>query len=385
MNIRNFACLAVILMCRCCLAEEPNPAQQRVVKTLHILMVFDDHANFAENLGIIKDKENWVRAFSTIGSNLKLQPGEDFTLKVLSADEVTPENIRTYFDGLRLRPQEDGVFFLYCGHGIEDPQLGHVLQLHGNRQISRQENRQRIQVKEPALTVLITDSCSEQTPSLPKFYDLPAEPKGQRMCKSLFYHHRGLVDINATQSGQLAFGHSQTGGNFSQAFRRLLYGATMNNAGTDAKLRRIDAENSWQDVTWSQFVGLLRNELQEISAVNQDAAQVPLVFSLPGGYLGVRTRNLEEQGRPEGIYGILVNEVQANSPAQQSGLLGFHVKSLEDIKAELIIAINGVPVRSIHDFEQLIDRGDGHVSLTLLDPFLGDKRTVATRLQPVQY
>ena len=350
-----------------------------------MLLVFDDRAANAQHLGIEEDLRAWPQTFGVIAKNLNLQEGvgKDFTITLLRDTEVTPERIRQYYASLEVEEQKDGLLFLFSGHGSVSSDGGHYLMLHNRRKLARREIMNLMLRKNAALTVLITDSCGVGMDSPRRMISLPLdEPKGQLMCRSLFYFHRGIVDINSTESGSPAYGHAATGGNFGHAFRRLLYGADMHSEKVAQMLQETEEQQAWQDVTWTRFAKMLALEMQAVSEEQSDGPQQPHIYQLPGGFLGIRSRELPERGRPAGLAGVLVQDVMDGSPAQAIGVRSFDLSQPNVSQVDVIVAINGLPVQNLRDFVQTVDRSDGDLVLTLLNPITQEERLVRAKLDP---
>ena len=104
---------------------------------------------------------------------------------------------------------DDTIVFFYSGHGAHD-ERGHFLLMPDQKtSLSRQTVIERIQRKNPRLAVVITDSCANLVdrgllagPALA----LEQPPRVAPLFDSLFFRASGLVDVNSSTEGQVAAG-----------------------------------------------------------------------------------------------------------------------------------------------------------------------------------
>lgn len=144
-------------------------------------------------------------------------------LELLHGSDVSPGNIIAAIrraDASRMR--ERTLLLYYAGHGGTDYGAGHFLRTPAG-DLSREALLKEIRGKAPQLAVLLTDTCS-----IDARLKQPAVEVGagsvRHAVENLFFHHRGVVDINAStyrpDQGlvQAAFYSPVRGGLFTRAF-----------------------------------------------------------------------------------------------------------------------------------------------------------------------
>lgn len=350
---------------------EPN-------ETIHNLIVIDNFANNADALGITKEGELLGQLFDEIIKEGNLDPNR-FPKTVLQGDQVTPENILEYYHSLKgnLGPR-DGVFFYYMGHGNTDPDQGHYLSLHGGRRLLRSDLLNAMKATDPRLLVLLTDCCADLKPLPPTIVRAPeagnsfspadAIPPGPwKMCVSLFVYHSGVVDINSCQPLESASGMQELGGFLGMGFRNLLgrYGPQYHPEVVE-QWNQVRENDAFHLVTWAQFSQWLAKETEAAAFQLQEGfRQKPKVHQLPGGNLGIDARPLPENA--DGLRGWVVQNVHPGSPAEKAGVRF----------ADIIVALDGVPVQAGEDILQLLQRSETGITLTVLP--VGDRGNPKTR------
>ncbi len=346
---------------------------KRTVETLHSVLVFDTYANQAKQLGIDTALIEWDKNIKTIVKTLNLQPGKDLTAPhVLVADKVTPDQIRKTLKELEVNPKKDGVFFLYCGHGAFIPGQGHALILHGNKFLPRAEILQLLKQKDPALIVMLTDSCA--TPS-DKSWNVVSNPNPPaRMCECLFYYHTGIVDINACELGKEAFANREVGPACGYAFRQLLYGQPQYHQGVKKDFEDLEKNKTWNHVTWKQFSGWLRQETNAATRKVVQREQTPHIFSIPGGhFMGITIKPLDSQNPFQIPGGVWVQDVEKDSPAWKAG---FRPTQVQPKPYLLVIGkINGQKILTVEDCLEAYQRSGPSMKVEILEPF-GKTRAV---------
>jgi hypothetical protein len=118
---------------------------------LHILIVADTNdARIGSHVRADK--------FSLLGALEGSIPNERHSVKVLEADQATPENVLSYYRDLTTGPN-DVLLFYYAGHGAIDPKFGQVLTMQ-TANLSRRTLVKTILDKPSALQIILTDCCS---------------------------------------------------------------------------------------------------------------------------------------------------------------------------------------------------------------------------------
>ena len=227
-------------------------------------------------------------------------------------------------------PKTDTILFYYSGHGLYDPEKGHVLKTPG-KVLLRTELREAVLKCQPRLAVIITDCCSEVR-ALSTVQLRGAPSAASEIVDALFFTPVGLIDINSCSQGQLAGGGvPKTGGFFTKALFDL-----MGSPIDEIELKKDNA------VTWREFFPLLMAETTanwkngEKLSGNEDGCardlpggqqctQDPQPYSLPARTPidppefkhGLTIAVLQKDGKDAGLN---VTAVQPGSPAEQAGL-----------------------------------------------------------------
>lgn len=246
---------------------------------LRILLVINTKARNAHNLGIDLDGVRLRRVFEE-GLRLQRLQGR-YTLDVLSGDLVTRAQVLEYYRTLKTDPTE-ALLFYYAGHGNMSKAGEHRLALRGGP-LTRSDLSRAMALHNPRLLVILTECCasvSGRRAAPPRRAPRPSRRAGVfaragwgrgKALRDLFFRQRGVVDVNASQAGRLAYGKRRLGGGyFTVALGRLLA----------APAARFDA-NRDGFVSWSEFVAVLSRGTWEVAG---RAGR----YQVPGTY--VRTR-----------------------------------------------------------------------------------------------
>jgi hypothetical protein len=272
------------------------------------------------------------------------------TIASISGEQATPTGVLTRLQKLDVSP-DASLFVYYSGHGIVDPELGHVLTMkRGN--LARKELFEAMRAKNSRLTILITDCCAvySRAISVPK-----ALPGGWDVFRSLFFLHQGEVNLNAAKTGTYAFCDPR-GGVFTQSLcfalrvrrdpRVVSAGRVVNwqDFVSEVKVTANKAAKTRLNLNQWDVVGrgvrvLSRKELET-------SMQEPEVF----GRLAVPSEEfLPRSGLPLGIsieasgdQGVKIKGVKEKSPAEWAGLC----------MGDQIVALNQQPVRTREDFHR---------------------------------
>jgi hypothetical protein len=347
------------------LAPSPTAAQNRPepLKRVRALLVIDTNTNLTEVVKISRD-----RMLELLRGSI---PAANLDLVVFEGDQVTPENVLEHYRKLEVGP-DDCLFFYFDGHGGWDRERGHVIGMgQPARLLYRSDLLAALKAKNAGLTVCLTDCCSN-------YLDAEGARRGRRpvppvrpanalapLVQHLFFQHRGVVDITAAEPGTYAWGNADRGSMFTCALSGLL-------AKTPADL---DGDRDGF-VTWDEFFKHLREqtnavfqEVQESNNVPREErkTQFPHAFSLGGGAGGrrpVAASGYRLGARVQaGAQGMKIERVTPGSPAARLGLEA----------GDVILSVNGQPVRNQADYARLLDQGGGRVRLEILNGRDGKK------------
>jgi hypothetical protein len=365
----RLSCLGAVVLLTAAALACPNPAaaQGQELKKLNVLLVIDTASNLGPS----------VRAdLETMHSLLKQLPKNKVEETVLQGADATPARVLDYFKRLQTGSDE-AVLCYYSGHGATDPDQGHVLALKAGF-LSRKRLREAMDAKQPGLSVLLTDCCSNEV-KLPPVQAEVMEIRKDKPMRDLFLRARGVVDITAATNTP-SWGDNIQGG----VFTRSLYSAVMNSNWSE-----LDADHDGF-VSWQEFFPRLQRETEAtFKAFAQDArkygtpinqtAQTPEAFEIktsvvavvepsPGpspnpppdpGPAPVRptTYALGVRVTSNGGTGVRITAISPGSPAARNRL-GVN---------DLILSADGKAVRTAEDLQAAFAASNGRVRLVIRD------------------
>jgi hypothetical protein len=225
-------------------AADGSPAE---LKTLRVLLVLDTSSNLAQS--IKHDSENMRIVLE------EHIPEGRRKIDVIDGKRVTRENILRYYRDLKTGPDEVLLFF-YSGHGRIDPKLGQCLepQMGKTPLVPRGDVRKAMEGKGAGLVILLTDCCSTRIAAKPgvatrqTITDVKLHP----VLRSLFFLHRGTVDVTAAEDGTGSWGDDEHGGVFTCALVSLLEG----------DLKKLNKEQGGV-LSWKEFFPQLSRETEK--------------------------------------------------------------------------------------------------------------------------
>lgn len=285
----------------------PATSRAAELRKLHVLLVFDTVSDLDTQL--VKDE---MRLTSLLRHHI---PKSRMQITVLKGDRATPANIRAYYRSLKVTPQE-GMFFFYGGHGAIDPKKGHYLALQFNKTpMLRDDLRFLMKSKKAGLTVIVTDCCS----NLVRLRAMPREvfpaPRDimSPVFKHLFFLNRGLVDINATDKGDVSWGDTVTGGLFTFTLTGAL----------STPLTRLDRNRDGK-LTWKEFFPQMRNHTEKYfkgwaskmrsgGEKISSRTQKPRAFQLTDNFAGDKVEKPKPQTNGKTVQSHLAINIQNNS------------------------------------------------------------------------
>jgi hypothetical protein len=208
-----------------------------------------------------------------VPSGFRLIPngGDDRLVWEIVGDTFTPDDIRDKVKAMGEHVRAGDIVFAYilC-HGGKDSDGSEYLlaprkDQNGSERISRDWLRNQLEFNNNGtrtwLTVFITDACSViPAPPLPS-----QSPVGPKIWKSLYFAHRGTVDIPTSEAGKPSF--SVGGSLFLEAFRNTFAFQRQDIDGGKARGDRLgDKLVEWNEL---EYFGLLRDELnKEVSRID---------------------------------------------------------------------------------------------------------------------
>jgi len=192
------------------------------------LIVVDTNSNVR-----VCEEQNLRNLYAALTAGI---PRNRLEITVLSGEHATPQNVLRYYQNLQTGPNE-AVLFYYGGHGGVDatrrfndgPTLGHCLTMTAGG-LYRRDLIAAIKARNPGLAVILTDCCSSYFQSGNSTSDSESSNENGRIqamglshaCRCLFFQHRGIVDITASEPGSFAYGYEAIGGFFTFGLTRIV-------------------------------------------------------------------------------------------------------------------------------------------------------------------
>jgi hypothetical protein len=370
----NLAALAVMLVVPAAAVHAQKKAPP--LKKLHVLLVIDSNSNLGKS--VEKDEEMMVNLFRNG------VPKSRYDLKILKGADATPDKIIDHYQHLEVGPDE-GLVFYYSGHGVTLRKQHNLVIGHNpdegkrGRFLKRDTVIAAMRNKEPALAILLTDCCSDEADAKPKGTEFlgaepPKEPTEIRpILRNLFFEHRGIVDITAaTLDKSLAF--KELGGMFTITLTELLGGHPEMFKPADPDFLTwaefFPAHRELTNMYMEQFVEACRKN-GKTPAVEK---QVALPYQLADGgtvprpkwRFGAQVFNREGDG-------VLVGRVFPGTPAERAGL------ETDDV----IVAIDGQPIRDEDDYARTIDGSEGKIKVEFRKGGSGEAQTKSVKLDRI--
>jgi hypothetical protein len=237
---------------------------------LHVLMVCCTEKTRENDISASAQKTR-DRLFAVLRDGI---PEHRRTVAVYDGENGHPaptrEGILEYYRRLSVRPT-DSIFCYYAGHGGINQQGEHEFSLggweRGEPGIKRSEILAAMREKEARLAILLTDCCSSYSAGPPQAR-AQKEPHfpDQELLRSLFFRHRGLLDMTAASPGQMGWGVCGSGVVddgmlFTTALASLCAGSSRR------WLRQPGLPRHATVVAWKDFVPELISETERVYAL----------------------------------------------------------------------------------------------------------------------
>ena len=330
-----------------CLFSPPSRAAD---STIRVVIATDGRAGFGANL--VADYKNMERLFK---ENV---PPSQLDLILMKTDEITPDKILETVKQVEVASGDTLVFY-YSGHAANDVgNGGHYFQLKDNKgQATELQRRTLLAVlkdKKARLTVLLTDCCNidQKSSGENKEARRTAESpnKISPIFQALFIEPEGTVDVTSSKRGEASFVDS-TAKKRGSCF-------------TWPLVELFEKHRDNETATWPKFIAELKDDVQKafleswpegykfdppLNGIHVQKTQTVETYgSLPGEVT-------QSPATPRGIRfgiravthhgGVRVTEVLPNGPGAKAG---FEI-------GDLIIEINGTPIRNEQDYSKAVD------------------------------
>jgi hypothetical protein len=316
-------------------------------------------------------------------------------LAVLEGRAVTPAGILGHLQKLRGKVRDiDTVFCHYSGHGTTRDGK-HVLTLTSG-DLPRARLRSALTALKVRQVVLTSDACSNDATQAEGRAMKRLPDADWEVLEMLFFHHRGVTDINGCQNGAFCWnyagpGKKPLGGVFTLSLARLMCGKVEDFTRGRSAAHFVSSAASSRGassrfVTWGEFVQPLKQRtnalFREISrtepnprhAIRQQGHQTPQVFSLgtraPQQITDRKWLFGAEVGRPKDG-GAVVEQVYSGTPAARAGFR----------KGDVVVALNGRKVASGAGFLRLVEQSNGQLRIDLTRA--GQRRVASVTCKPV--
>ena len=368
-------------------AQERQPE----LKKLRVLMVIDTYAPRLKDV-VQRDKEH-MQEFLKEGI-----PPDRYDVGYIEGKNATPTKILDYYANLKTGPDEALLFF-YVGHGGMT-ESDHFLTLEADGQspntfegiryymLARKAIVNSMRNNKPGLIVLLTACCSAYLPdradntvgALPPKTVVAKEIKP--VIRSLFFEHRGIVDITAAPPGESALGNGTRGTIFTNNFVNLALQDDLSKYKTSGDF-----------VTWKAFHARLKDQMNASAmmikraeeeakkAGKLDKVQPELDVQLAYDF------QLADEGkvpRPKWRFGVVVDthdgrglkiqSVFPDTPAAKAGLR----------EGDVILSMNGRALESTYDFTRSIADSDGKLKIEVSTARTGKTETLSVTLDKLQ-
>jgi Caspase domain len=220
--LRRFV-LALSLTSVCLAAPAAFAADNKPI--VHVVAIGDLDVGGNFGAKVADDARNIIATFRDTFA--KAGKADQLKPHLVLGKDVNPDHVLRLIHGLNVRPH-DTLVVLYSGHGGMESRNNHILAFH-HGELEKNRLLSAMTAKNPRLTVLLTDCCSngvEPKHVVPKYLPKPMK-NGAVMewntMESLFLRHSGLVDISASEPGFSAqLDHVKAGSLFTNALIRVL-------------------------------------------------------------------------------------------------------------------------------------------------------------------
>jgi len=198
---------------------------------LHVLYIYDPKAeNDAFRWGCEFDVYR-MSAYLSGSTPNGMYDGKTFATPSQDAGGLL-QAIRDYRDTIS---SNDSLLVYYSGHGSNDGQTGHMLDLRPGVKVARSDVRKAMEDTGARLCLLITDCCANGSKQPFRresgIRQIPPTFWNTSCCRALFFEHEGFVDVTSCGPGELAWSVGPTDENGRFIGGEVTDGEDFNNGG----------------------------------------------------------------------------------------------------------------------------------------------------------
>lgn len=198
------------------------PATSSGLPAIHaLLIIMDSDPKIGESTKL--DLIRVQTAIQTLKSDAVLDVKILSSMNALYKNEtVTPQQVQDWIESLKIA-SDDTIVIYYSGHGYMDQDENHYLAFNPRSpnsmdDMSREEIIQSLKKKPCRLKMLITDCCSNKIDiSGGAGRDIEIVSESLIYAINLFLEHKGVLNINSSSEGEVAWGNNSIGGYFTMS------------------------------------------------------------------------------------------------------------------------------------------------------------------------
>ena len=337
--------------------------------TIHVVIAADGRAGLGVNL--VADYQNMERLFR---ENV---PQSQLKLILMETDDITPDKVLQTVNRIELGA-EDTLVFYFSGRAANDAgNGGQFFQLRDEEgklaELQRRTLLATLRNKKARLTVLLTDCCNIERESSGQSKGLTKTAKSPEkmtpIFEALFVKPEGTVDITSSKRGEVSFvdvTDKKRGSCFTWPLVAL-----------------FERQKNNHSITWPEFVAELKTDVQQAfleswpsgfqfdPPLNGIAIQKTQTVEVYGSLPGEEEQQVTTRGPRFGVRavnhpggGVRITEVLPGGPGCRAG---FEV-------GDIILEINGTPIRNELDYSKAIDDSPKKINAKVIN--VNDGRTL---------
>ncbi len=326
--------------------------------TVHLIVATDTSEEADLGGDVVADKMGVQRLFESH------VPAGQLKVTAIDGDTLSPQSILGAVGSLDVKRYEDSVVFYFTGHGAFDAERGHFFALPRQTQLLRSELELAIVRREPRTAVTITDCCAGGSRYRGKA-PAPSKARGKPTTVSPLFMHllfdrSGLVSITSSKPSEISLTRGDGKGSlFTYPFVNITGQNVSRRLDWESLIGRVKVQvaKDFQEVTKGKGI-----DTDGDNQIDQRTQTVHAFVITPA--LGLRVQEVGGQ--------LKITEVIPLSPA-------FHALLEPN---DVVLAINGSPVRTEREFSRAVDRSPRTMTLTVRDNRTNRETDVQAHLNP---